>query len=230
MTIMNGESKLRHMVENKGKTMMKWALSIALLLTAGGRTGMADIVDFSGLGTNAVDIGASTTSGNGFVLGNVQFLYDDFGDPLANGTAYISGDGITGFAGSSGLNGLLEFIFNPGATPPIPIAGGLIFHFTLGTATDPLSVADGAMVTLLNALTDTNTFPTDLNGAGTASFLSPSGPYTEAETLFTGDQSAFFFNVSDLAFDVPEPGSIVLVGSLLVMLGFVRRRPAKRRM
>jgi len=128
-------------------------------------TGTAALVDFSSLGLNSCDIGSSTSIGGfGCTIGNVTFFYDDFGDPGANGTAQISAAGIDGFAGTGGLGGNLEFLFNatPSLTPGIwsfgaPISGGLVFQFSLFTATGPLQVADGAFTSLDNLLGDSAT-------------------------------------------------------------------------
>lgn len=214
-------------IMNKGKTMMKWALGIALLLTMGGRIGMADVVDFSSLGTTVCEIGATASLGNGCTLGNVEFFYDDFGEAATNGTANISSSGISGFGGTAGVAGALEFIFNPTATPAIPIAGGLVFHFTVGTATGPLANdLNAAFVLLSNG--DANSFATDSTGAGTASFFMPTSPYTQATTFFDSP-TATNFNVSDLTFDTPEPGTYALFTTGLLVLGFGRSKLLKRR-
>lgn len=226
MTIMNSG----HIMEYKGKTMMKWALSIALLLTMGGRTGMAGTVnvDFSALGTTVCEIGATASAGNGCTLGNVEFFYDDFGSAALNGTANISNSGISGFAGTAGLGGALEFIFNPTATPAIPIVGGLFFHFTVGTATGPLANdPNGAFVMLSNG--DANTFATDSTGAGMAFFDVPASPYTQVTTFFSSAQTASNFHVSDLMFDTtPEPASFILIGTALLGLGCARKLSRRR--
>lgn len=215
---------------NTGETLIKWSLAAALLLTVGAGTGMASVVDFTSLGVNTCDIDTSASLTPGCTLDNVLFLYDNFGDPTTNGTAQISSNGVDGFAGTGGLGGALEFIFNPTMTPPPLLFGGLLFHFTVGTATGPLSVPDGASVSLSNG--DSYTFPTDPTGAGTVAYpwpgSVPSG-YIEATVFFTADPTATNFNVSDLAYDTPEPTTYALLASGLFLLGCGRRKLLKRR-
>jgi hypothetical protein len=228
---------------------MKWTLTLALLLVVGAGTGMAAVINFTVLDDGlfvSAPIGWTATVGTGYfnaALGDVQFLYDDFENPALNGTAVITSHGIDGFAGTGNaapysppLGGALEFTFGPLGFPT-PVTGGLVFNFTLWSGGDPfvpLSVADGAFACLDNELFDCVTVPT-VGGAGTVSFLSPSGPYSRVATFFTLDPSATKFNVSSLSFDiqpgdggVPEPGTYVLLASGgLFLMGF--RRLLKRR-
>jgi len=206
--------------------MTKWIFTLALLLTVGAGIAMADIpvvfdptqcADAFGdaPGSGSPDITFSNNP-NGCTLGNVTFLYDPAGDPSA--TAQVTNHGIDGFG--NGLNGLLEFIFST------PIYGGLRFDFSLGTATGPLAAADGALVLLDNGVSQT--FGTDSTGFGTVYIPTPDAPYTQVTTLFTADQTATNFNISDMTYDTPEPGAYILLGTGLLFLGCARLKGLRR--
>jgi hypothetical protein len=204
--------------------MMKWALVIAVLLTVCATTGMASVVfDFSSLGLTVQQIGSTDTGGLGYTLGNINFLYDDFGDPTT--TAQISAGGVDGFAGGSGLSGLLELTFTPG----FPVTG-LAFGFNVSPAA---IYPDGAFVTLLDSSSSTifsNTIPTDPSGSGLFSFSESLATISQAQIFFTADPTALSFNLSPLDYDVaPEPGTFALTGSLLFLLGVGSRKLLKRR-
>jgi hypothetical protein len=223
--------------------MIKWALSITLLLTACAVTGTAGLVDFASLGTNVYDIGSSTTGGLGSAaafpvslgspLSGITFIYDDGGAPGTNGTAQISSSGVDIFAGSAGLNGTLSFLF--GATPAIGggftyswvVVGGMTFNFTLGTSDGSLlSVPDGAVTTLDNGDPSVTAFT--LAGAGTVVFPGSTNPFNVANTTFTADPLATGVNISDINYTAPEPASFILIGTALLGLGCARRFSRRR--
>ena len=204
--------------------MMKWALVIAVLLTVCATNGTAGVVfDFSSLGTNVYQIGSTDTGGFGYTLGNINFLYEDFSDPTT--TAQIGAGGIDGFAGGSGLSGLLELSFTPG----FPVAG-LAFGFNV----DPAAVyQDGAAVTLFDSSNNTifsNTIVTDSSGSGLFSFSEPLPTISQAQIFFTASPRALSFNLYPLEYEAaPEPGTFALTGSLLFLLGLGSRKLLKRR-
>jgi hypothetical protein len=178
------------------------------------------LVDFGSLGTNVYPIDGT----GGYTLGNINFFYDNFGDPTT--TAQISASGVDGFAGGSGLSGLLELTFTPG----FPVAG-VAFGFNVSPAA---VYADGAFVELYDSssiLITSSTIPTDSSGSGSFSFSEfPINSISQATIFFTGDPSATSFNLSPLEYDVaPEPGTFALTGSLLFLLGVGSRKLLKRR-
>jgi hypothetical protein len=217
--------------------MIKWALTITLLLTAGAITGTAGLVDFDSLGDNVYDIGLSTSPGGlGYTLSGITFIYDDFDDAGANGTAQISSSGVDVFAGSNGLGGSLNFLF--GATPALggggvftyswPVVGGMTFHFTLGTADgSPLTdITDGAETTLDNGASVTASFT--MGTPGTVFFDSSTAPFNVANTFFTANSLATGANISDIEYTAPEPASFLLIGAGLLGLGCTRRISRRR--
>ena len=195
---------------------MKWALAIALLLTLGAGTGMAEmlVVDFSSLGITSHPIDVP----GGYTLGGVNFFFDNAG---GTDTAAIASNGITIFSGTgSGLTGVLDLTF-----PSFMRA--MTFNFLVG-ADIPQVFDPGAIVILGNGI-DSLVAVTDASGIGTAS-LSAVTAFTTANVLLAPDPNAVLFQMSSLSSEtVPEPSTCAFLGYGLLLLGFGSRMLAKRR-
>jgi len=182
-------------------------------------------------GTN-VPIGALTVTGAGAANG----LYDTFG----TGPGTSNGSAVLNF--STNLNS----VGNPQVGGFIQILGGVC---ALGNST--CNGGAGTLVANTTLLTGSFTSWTPLNSAFFGGLLAGQGPDLKSPLLLsglglsTGTQFSFFaFNITGTATgggspftpistdilntEVPEPGTIVLLGTMLLGVGTVlRRRVAK---
>lgn len=188
---------------------------MALFLLAG--TAAADTVDFTAVGSTPIDITAGNNPAEfqGYPLGSVKFLYDNYGS--ASDTAYLSSSGISG----STWGGLI-FNFDQ-------LASGVSFDFTVDGTPAP---GDPNMMATFTSNGGANSNSIQVNGNSLmyggpafdqATFLF--FPYTDASAGATPN----YFSVSNVAFTssvVPEP-----VSSALFLLGggvlaFMRKKRA----
>lgn len=218
-----GTTPYRPLPSQKGQSRMKRIFAIvsllALVFVAGAALAAPVTVDFSVLGINSIDITRSSNP-NGYTLNGVNFWYDNQGS--AADTASVDASGIFGTT-----NGLLAFDFAAPAT-------ALNFDFSLLGATGSLD--DGLFIMFKNGGNDVAdmlipaTFipydPNDLTQGGDAmGTLSYSGAAFDQAQMYLS-LGAPYFSVSNLSYEpVPEPGSLMVLGSGVVgLLGLMRRR------
>lgn len=220
---------------------MKKAFALLTMLAATVGTGFAGIVnvDFftafsDGFGNPfSEDIAAPA----GYQLGSVTLIYDNYGCTVAPcDAASVSTDGITGTTG-----GTLSLVFAN------PVSGFWMDFSLLGLDT---TVEDGAMyqtfqkvvsgdgsigyspVTDFTPVAATPPGP-GLDAAGNISYTG--GPVFDKVDLFFSSAGPPIpglagpeFNASSLSYDVtPEPGSIILMGAGLLLVGAARLRRRK---
>ncbi|MCX7010745.1 MAG: hypothetical protein NTY53_26465 [Kiritimatiellaeota bacterium] len=189
------------------------ATLMAVQLFVGTSSALADVitVNFASVVT-PTDI----TAPNSLTLSNVTFSFDNFGinpdSTFGNpNNATVDEGGITGNTG-----GALKFDFEQ-------TAYSLVMDFSvLSSAALPLPVVDGMNITFdnLDNLTVPSTFyNVDGNAAGHLEYASATG-FTHAEVYFSAD--APYFNVSSMAYAIPEPS--LLVPMLVGIVVLARRR------
>jgi len=184
---------------------------ICQLILAG--TLCAEIVDFSTLGANTIDI----TKPSGYTIGDVAFSYDNQG--FAGERAYISSNGING----STVGPLMIDFASP--------VSALSFNFSLvnATAADP----DALFITLTNSIT--NAFIDLLfstNASGNGNFSYTGGAYDKASMFFDTSTPTFTLDTvsytPDVAGAVPEPASMMLLVCGLLSLVGLKVRPTSK--
>jgi hypothetical protein len=201
---------------------------LALLVVAGTSQATIIPVDFAGLGSTFADITAPNAP---FTVGPVTFSYENFG---AGSVAFVSSAGVAGITDTVGIP--------PDVLPPVPGVLTLQFggfgpsglHFTFeilavgGTLNNGDPVPDAVDVSLSGGpgIFQSATFDsTSGNAFGAFSFSGGTGP--QAALIFTTAGAGFQITSMDVT--VPEPGTMALTGSFLIMLGLGSRRLLKRR-
>nr|WP_294556093.1 SGNH/GDSL hydrolase family protein [uncultured Rhodopila sp.] len=164
----------------------------------------------------------------------------------AEGAAAVETAAISTLAAEGAKNFVVPLVPNLGLTPESTAAGGAatalsqVYDATLATGLQNLAATDGISVTIVDTYSLLDGAIADPSGYGFADVTDPcyTGPYTGGGSVCTNPGGYLFWDglhptaaghaiiAAEAEYDLPEPGTLALLGTGLAGIALLRRRTA----